>query len=178
MKSTDDLFRVTGFVIALVIAASAQAQTCVVGTQVSNPTSVYAIDTGSGTVTDVRTGLMWDRCSLGQAGAACTGMLLTFSWQGALDVAATRNGATYKGYTDWRLPNVKELMSLAEHCRQAPSINEFAFPGTAPSIAYWSSSPNALTFSTSAWSIFFGGGAANADPRATLNNVRLVRSGQ
>ena len=56
------------------------AQTCVAGIQASNPTSVYVVDSANGTVTDTRTGLMWDRCARGLSGVGCaTGTASTFT---------------------------------------------------------------------------------------------------
>jgi hypothetical protein len=49
------------------------AQTCLDYMLASNPTSVYVIDSVNSTVTDTRTGLMWDRCALGFSGVNCTG---------------------------------------------------------------------------------------------------------
>jgi hypothetical protein len=46
---------------------------CLEFMQASNPTSVYVIDSVNSTVTDTRTGLMWDRCALGFSGVNCTG---------------------------------------------------------------------------------------------------------
>lgn len=89
--------------------------------------NAHAIDSVNGTVTDTRTGRMWDRCARGLAGAGCaTGG--AFTWQAALDAASSIS--TYKGFGDWRLPNLKELRGLVEERRGTPSINEFAFPNT------------------------------------------------
>jgi Protein of unknown function (DUF1566) len=157
----------------------AQAQTCVSGTQASNPSSVYAIDGINGTVTDTRTGLMWDRCVRGLSGVACeTGAATTFTWQGALDAAA--GAGRYKGYGDWRLPNVRELRSLVEECRARPAINEYAFPNAQPvqPLPYlWSSSP-AADSTIHAWTIAVGSGGPFYAVRTYDYPIRLVRGGQ
>jgi hypothetical protein len=154
------------------------AQTCVAGIRASNPSSVYIVDAANGTVTDNRTALMWDQCPRGLSGAACTaGTIGTFTWQQALDTAATANSVSYKGYADWRLPNVKELRSLVEECRGSPSINEWAFPAT-PAVTFWSSSPSSAVVSV-AWAVDFDYGNAGTFVRsANAFRVRLVRSGQ
>jgi Protein of unknown function (DUF1566) len=175
----------TRFVVAAVCCAVAlislpsvvHAQSCVAGTRASNPSSIYEVDVVNGTVTDTRTALMWDRCPLGQTGAACAGGTLgAYFWQEALDSAATANSASYKGYTDWRLPNIKELRSLVEECRVNPSINEWAFPAT-PVTDFWSSSPNA-GLTTHAWYVRFDNGKASRITRSWYSGVRLVRAGQ
>ena len=150
------------------------AQTCVAGIQASNPTSVYVVDSANGTVTDTRTGLMWDRCARGLSGVGCaTDTASTFNWKAALNAAATIG--TYKGYNDWRLPNLKELRSLVEECRINPSINEFAFPNT-PALVFWSGSPY-IGDPSSAWYVDFLVGNTIIDQRSTAYRVRLVRAG-
>ena len=150
------------------------AQTCVAGIQASNPTSVYVVDSVNGTVTDTRTGLMWDRCALGQSGVVCaTGTASGLDWQGALNAAATVG--SYKGYNDWRLPNLKEVRSLVEECRINPSINEFAFPNT--TYYFWAGSPS-VGGAADAWLVSFFAGWAFPQSRSNFYRVRLVRAGQ
>jgi hypothetical protein len=62
------------------------------------------IDNGDGTVTDSATGLMWMK------GDSEAGMI----WQDALDYA---ENLEYAGYSDWRLPNAKELESIIDYTR-------------------------------------------------------------
>lgn len=174
MKVPKLAFRIATGATFAYFASLAQAQTCAVAIQASNPTSVYVIDGVVGTVRDSRTGLMWDRCALGQSGSACAGAASTLTWQAALDAAATFG--IYKGYNDWRLPNIKELRSLVEECRVNPSINEFAFPNT-PTSYFWSGSPYAGAAS-SAWSVLFYNGYADVTTRSAVFYVRLVRAGQ
>jgi len=62
---------------------------------------------------------------------------------------------TLGGYSDWRLPNVNELKSIADRSKVNPAIVD-AFTNT-NSYYYWSSS----TFEGSkgyAWFVYFGGG--------------------
>lgn len=52
--------------------------------------------------------------------------------QGAWQSAPTgANRDTTLGKLDWRLPNIKELMSLAEHCGSDSAINIVVFPSDA-----------------------------------------------
>lgn len=156
-------------------ASLALAQTCAAGIQASNPASVYSVDRLIGTVTDSRTALMWDRCPLGLSGTACaTGTASTFTWQAALNAAASVG--TYKGYNDWRLPNLKELRSLVEECRANPGINEIVFPNTATA-SFWSGSLYAGN-TTDAWNVYFYFGSVSIDSRSNAFQVRLVRGGQ
>lgn len=161
--------------------SAVSAQTCVAGIVAINPTAQYAI--ANGTAADQRTGLMWDQCTWGQGGAACaSGAAGTLSWQLALGVPAVANASQYKGYSDWRLPNIKELRSLVEVCRKAPTINDIVFPNTSGldylSSLFWSSSPSA-NYPDSAWIVNFNYGASwDFEPRGAQFRIRLVRAGR
>jgi|GEM_PF-850263 len=129
-----------------------------------------------GTVTDPRTGLTWDTCSLGQdAAKACAGDPTFVTWQDALGAAREMNAGRWRGHADWRLPNAKELASLVDAARYRPAIDAARFPNTASS-AYWSSTTD-VHASSAAWTVFFGGGDVFAKQKMTRAAVRLVRSG-
>lgn len=152
------------------------AQTCVANVQPRTPTANFVIS-GNGTVTDRTTGLIWDQCVWGNSGSACAqGAAATMTWQSALGLAATANGAVYKGYSDWRLPNVKELLSIVDTCRASPSINGQSFPNTISNF-FWSGSPDASS-SDFAWIVAFTVGYSNIRFRNDVNYVRLVRIGR
>ena len=61
-------------------------------------------DNGDGTVTDRATGLMWMKADSVKA----------MNWQQALKWAEDLD---YGGYSDWRLPNAKELQSIVDYTR-------------------------------------------------------------
>lgn len=64
---------------------------------------------------DAKTGLMWDRCSVGQSwnGTTCTGEAIQLNWQDAKDyVKKFTNQQAKGGYSDWRLPTIQELSSI------------------------------------------------------------------
>lgn len=132
-------------------------------------------DNGDGTVTHHTTGLIWQRCSLGQSwdGTDCTGSATTFTWQQALAAAAQHS---LGGFSDWRLPNKNELASIIEYRCHLPAINNQQFPNT-PSYLYWSSSPLASN-SDYAWYVVFYNGDVYRSPKGSDYHVRLVRSGQ
>jgi len=143
----------------------------------STPTAAFTAN-GNGTVTHVKTGLMWKRCSEGQVwnGTTCAGAATTYTWQIALNQAKTVNTAGFAGFTDWRVPNKKELASIVEIQCVTPSINATIFPATV-SGWYWSSSPYAGS-ATFAWFVGFNGGGELANFKSNNNYVRLVRGGQ
>jgi hypothetical protein len=157
------------------LAGVANAVTCVDYLPASNPDVVY-VDHGDGTVTDTRTGLMWKQCAEGLSGVGCgMGTLMTFTWSGALSHAVS---SSFAGYTNWRLPNVKELSSLVEDCRFQPAINDSLFPNT-PSSSFWSGSPDAAYWNYG-WVVdfYFGSVPPAGLRRSNVGHVRFVRGGQ
>lgn len=153
---------------------SGHASECQNNIPPSNPDSAYIFH-ADGTVTDARSGLMWKRCAEGQDwdGSTCTGTESTHAWAAALQLA---QDSTYAGYSDWRLPDLKELRSLVEECRVAPAINVTIFPN-ASSSHFWSGSPVA-GHSDDAWGVYFYYGDASGNLRSNAGRVRLVRVGQ
>ena len=161
--------------LTLLTCAQAAAQTCRTETEVpsTTPAGRFLVH-GNGTVTDTATGLIWAQCAEGLSGSACTeGTAAIFTWADALIRA---RDSTHAGYTDWRLPNVKELSSIVEERCYDPAINLAVFPNT-PSSYFWSASPNGYS-SGYAWVVSFSNGYANDYNRSSYNRVRLVRSGQ
>lgn len=157
---------------AMLLAVGASAQTQI--SQITNewPDTRYT-DHGDGTVSDIATGLMWAKCSVGQSETDCVGDAATLNWQGALEAASS---STLAGHSDWRLPNIKELASLAALDRYGTAINTTAFPNT-PSEYFWSSSPS-TNDSGDAWGVNFSIGGDYLYNRADYYRVRLVRSSQ
>ena len=109
------------------------------------PGQVLALhDHGDGTVTDTLTGLMWTK----NANPAGNYM----PWQQALDYVKTLNTG---GYTDWRLPNKKELRSLCDYSQYNPrpaawaSVHQCAVRYS----YYWSSTTIAYV-TYGAWGFF------------------------
>ena len=161
-------------ILALLASAPVFAeQVCNEAIVATAPDGRYLIN-GDGTVTDGITGLMWKRCAEGLSGTDCaTGSVETHRWQQALELAPLSN---FAGYTDWRLPNIKELSSLVERRCHGPAINANMFPNT-PSSRFWSASPDAYG-SSSAWNLLFNYGNDNYNSKSNAYHVRLVRGGQ
>ncbi|PQJ97486.1 hypothetical protein CXB77_00910 [Chromatium okenii] len=82
------------------------------------------------------------------------------------------------GFNDWRMPNPKELLGIANHsiAYPDPTIDTNYFPNT-PNSWFWSGSPHANDAS-SAWSVLFYSGHPSSRYRSNDFHVRLVRSGQ
>ncbi|MGB5444147.1 MAG: DUF1566 domain-containing protein [Psychromonas sp.] len=89
----------------------------------SDSGSDYDTDTGEITEADgfnYATGLDWtqendDDFTLLKDGTDLAGAML---WEDAFTYVKTMNEAKYLGYSDWRLPNIKELHSLVEYTEE------------------------------------------------------------
>ena len=166
--------------LTLAAGSPAEAQTCRTETEVPSTTPASRfLKHGNGTVTDTVSGLMWAQCAEGLSGSACTvGMATTLTWEAAL-IRARDSGLA--GYTDWRLPNIKELSSIVEERCGIPAINLAVFPAPDPSTltgSFWSASGVASS-PQFAWSVRFLDGFTAASIRDFhYERVRLVRSGQ
>jgi hypothetical protein len=79
------------------------------------PVGARFTDNGDGTITDNLTGLMWLQ-EITQVGQR--------TWQQALDEVASFNLQPGQPYTDWRLPNVRELQSILDYGQQGPALPE------------------------------------------------------
>jgi len=96
----------------------------------------------------------------------------TYTWANA--IAACKN-LNYAGHTDWRLPNIKELMSIVDYEAICPSIDQSFF--NCQCSYYWSSS--SCSYSTgSAWMVKFDAGFVNAYSKTSAVYIRPVRGGQ
>lgn len=123
------------------------------------------IDNNDGTVTDAATGLMWQ-----QVDASAAAM----DWEAALNYCETLELA---GFDDWRLPNVKELLSISDFQEYEPAIDQTLFPNTKNRGTYWSSTTNTNTTSW-ALGIFISWGGTSNPEKSDINYVRALRGGQ
>jgi len=71
------------------------------------------VDNGDGTITDKATGLMWMQNDNG------SGIL----WEEALSYA---ENFSFAGFSDWRLPDIKELQSIIDYTRSPSTTNSAA----------------------------------------------------
>jgi len=142
-------------------------------------------DKRDGTIKDNLTGLIWlknadcigtEHPLFDNDGLAEDGMV---NWQHALDFVAGINNGTYncgdtsgKGgnyRTDWRLPNIRELLSLLDYGHFEPAIPS-PHPFQNFRIAfYWSSTTGANR--SEAWRVSFSNGFTTSSPKKFHDNT-------
>ncbi|MBI5194214.1 MAG: DUF1566 domain-containing protein [Nitrospirae bacterium] len=118
-------------------------------------------------VTDNLTGLMWAK-NVNLSGFA-------MSWQQSLDFS---NGLSLCGYTDWRLPNRKELHSLTDFSQRNPALpSGHPFLSVQPGCycAYWSSTSGAGYSTNFAYTVNIFDGNVSGAVRTNNNYVWPVR---
>ena len=173
--------KLTVFLVCLLLGfgSVSQAATCNSGMLETTPEKHFTVH-DDGTVTHNKTGLMWKVCTEGKTwdNGSCTGSSTSSSWADALNSPSVSNAnGGYASKTDWRLPNVKELASIAELKCTGPAINSIVFPST-NSNNYWSSSVDTNDTDNSKVIYFGDGGDTSINRFGTGSNfVRLVRAG-
>ncbi|WP_303852448.1 DUF1566 domain-containing protein [Seleniivibrio woodruffii] len=125
------------------------------------PAADFARDDTNNIVTDNRTGLMWQDDEVSSA----------ITWEDAITYCEDKS---LGGYTDWRLPNQRELSSIVDRSTRNPSINP-AFTLTAVN-HYWSSTTYKF-LTTYALISDFSYGSTNMYPKTYLYYARCVRGG-
>jgi hypothetical protein len=151
-------------------------------------------DNQDGTVTDLSTGLVWEKKCDCQDSPHHFGGLYLWSGDGEhetiWDWIASLNregGRGYAGHDDWRIPNVKELATLLDYERTDPAIrapfdacaDACADPvgqdcGCTASGAYWTSTTFA-DFPAHALLVNFGNGGVEDKLKTRRGFARAVR---
>jgi cysteine-rich repeat protein len=153
--------------------------------QAGRPALAY-VDNGDGTITDVNTGLMWEKLSDdGSIHDKDNG----YTWANAfaVKIATLNAGGGFAGYTDWRVPNIKELISIVNYQNTNPSVSPAFDTGCVASCtvttcsctvsdSYWSSSTLA-DFPFLAWFVDFYHGSMLSVAKPSGWLVRAVRGG-
>ncbi len=91
-------------------------------------------------------------------------------------IAALNTPPGFGGFTDWRIPTIKELSFIRNIDTYHPAINTVYFPNTAPAY-YWSSTSYAYA-PTYACGVYFYYGYMGSYKKSFSRYVRAVRGGQ
>lgn len=142
------------------------------------------VSNNNGTILDQATGLMWSQDDSGYG----------MNWEEALAYVQDLNDRNYLGYSDWYLPNAKELQSIVDYTRSPDTTNSAAIDPifNATSITneagnqdwafYWTGTTHAssrsgesavyvafgrsLGYVNGRWIDVHGAGAQRSDPKA------------
>ena len=155
--------------------------------------SLSYTDNGDGTITDNNTGLMWEKKS-DDGGLHDKDNAYYWSGNGTqetiwdwLEDVNAEGGTGFAGYQDWRVPSVRELMSIVNY-QNTPLPVSAAFNGNCAAgatvltgsctllTAYWSSTTWARSTSQ-AWNVSFNRGEVGASDKTSTLRVRAVRGG-
>jgi hypothetical protein len=117
-------------------------------------------DAGTDTVLDRATGLTWQRAVAPS----------TYTWATAKTYCES---LTLAGYSDWRLPSVRELSTLVDPRTSQPAIERTIFPST-PADKFWTATAYAPA-TGSAWTVVFNDGGVLQYAVGELHYVRCVR---
>jgi hypothetical protein len=135
------------------------------------------------TVADLNTGLLWERkegfpgrldpclANLHLVNSVCSWTQATGAW---IDALNAEGGQGFAGFSDWRVPNVKELQSIVDYGVRDPAIAP-DFPGVTGLVRYWSATPTVGDIG--AWWVNFQNGNVSTDLKGAAFHVRAVRSG-
>jgi len=139
----------------------------------------FTDNNGDGTVTDNNTGLMWQKCTVGQDPYTCSGSAQAKTWDDAQTACGDLNQTLFAGHSDWRLPSKKELITIIDYGipYPGPTIDP-AFPNTVSgdNDGYWTS----LSYSgnpsvSTAWYETFDYGSVYSADKGSPYYVRCVR---
>ncbi|GAI89506.1 unnamed protein product [marine sediment metagenome] len=117
---------------------------------------------------DRATGLMWAGDGDGDGGNGGDAA----TWEVSLDAA---NACTLRGFSDWRIPNVKEIQTLLNYGKVAPPIEEPPFLNIG-SLNYWSST-TVWAVTANAWYMSGLTGGIYHELKTESNYSLCVRSG-
>lgn len=131
-------------------------------------------------VLDKNTGLMWSRRLSASVGPASNGLI---SWttnaggEGVFTYCTAANTAGLAGHSDWRVPNVYELVSLADYEAGTGVPDATAFPSWTTSTVFSSTTVPIVT--TRAFGVTYSSGSVVADSaiatKTVTNYCALVR---
>ncbi len=152
-------------------------------------------DNGDGTITDNNTGLMWKKKSSVPGDLHAWGNQYYWSnlqhegiptiWEWLAAVNA-EGGTGFAGYNDWRIPNIKELLSIIDFENYNPAVDP-VFNTNCPGgntvltgsctnpVNHWSSTTSVSQ--NEAWMVDFSIGIVNDIGKSWFGIVRAVRGG-
>lgn len=126
----------------------------------------HYVDNGDGTISDRATGLMWvkDYIALGAPFNA------KVNWATAIINCEALN---HGGHDDWRMPNIKEMITIVDYSVFGPSVDETFFQNT--DWDYHWSSTTVVGDTGNAWVLEGGGVGGTVAPWVEKTSTLFVR---
>jgi hypothetical protein len=144
------------------------------GTPTSGDRYTYGFTYGTGaeegTVTDNGTGLMW---ITDPSAISSPDFNLTMTWEAAITNCEV---LVYAGHSDWRLPNINELITIVNWGAISPAMYIGYFANT--TFDYYWSSTTCASDTNSAWRVYFGVADVLGVSKTASYHVRPVRGGK
>ena len=130
---------------------------------------------GNETMTDNLTGLVWSQDANAPGPTSCVGEKY-MTWQESLDYIACLNRNRYLGFSDWRLPNRKEMASITNmgETDNGAWLRSNGFSNADQNI-YWTSTNSAQRLSYG-WTS--SSGLMSTPSKSSVYNVWPVRGGK
>ena len=179
------------FMLLGCLATNAVAtQLCQDRINLSAPSSRYLFTEDGALVTDTVTGLIWQRCLLGQIfsnggtpdfphdDTCANAPSAQASWAMSLLATATFNMQELAAGRSafWRVPNIKELATTQELKCVFPAVNPLVFPSLPAGAFQWSSTTTFNLGTPTTWAFFVdSGNLGSVSSQTTSGYVRLVR---
>jgi len=126
------------------------------------------VDNGDGTISDRGTGLTWVKDPVTDLGTP---------FDAAMDfdtAIANCEALNFAGYSDWRLPNIRELQSIIDYGLNSPCMDPIF---TTLQTFYWTSTTYS-GWAPGAWALDFGYSPVMGDAKTNSHWARPVRAGQ
>jgi hypothetical protein len=163
------------------------------------------VDNGDGTVSDLNTGLLWEKKDTVCPGPHCyedrfnlgtfadrshpTGTVFTeflYGLDGGTSTDGTATSGCFLGFCDWRLPRIDELVGIVDRTQgqcgggSGPCIDAIFGPEPTPFAVYWSSTTDGDYPGIYVWAwvvSLVNGQAADGASKTMSASVRAVRGG-
>jgi hypothetical protein len=134
------------------------------------PAQRFLTNAGATVALDRLTGLVWSTETQTPGPLACADTGFNLNWQQALNHLSCLNSNSYLGRNDWRLPNRKELRSLADYSKGGPVMPAGHPFSDQSGFSYWSSTTN-VSLPTEAWSASMFDGSISSSVKTGLLSV-------
>lgn len=185
----------TYLAIGIFFIHTGSSANCNIADNATQPFQGIYSHTNSSSTLDARTNLIWTSCLVGQVVGIspgttefpqgfrmCSGAPELFTWEEALAHVSEINRSNSQNVSNgWRLPNINELLSIADYDCSHPTLRKYAFPTKSSDWeryggSQWTSTPFSGGIQDSSWIIDFFLGESFPASRFFKLPIRLVKN--